>query len=628
MVQPGDAAGRPGPAPATGVDRDRGARHGTAAPGAPTRWPHHVRAHLRGVAAAALLLGGTAAVVLALTTARGPGPQTLPWLVPVLMVVAVLVVVVATLRERRLTHLLPPRGSLLAAAALLLADAALVTAGLVLDLVGGLVDRDVPLLAAGLVAVGVGTALVGLALPRHRRSRPAPEPATRPTSPRLAPVAAALGGALVVVLVSVGLGLALEVAPVRSTTADGPEEAVLPAEPVAPTEVAWARDVHDDVAEIFDRRYGELEVVAAGRGVAYRTERGVVALDGATGEERWRYELAGARTVQLTASPGGEHVVVVHESGTRGSDGGSRLVALDGTTGEVAGSIRGGGSSGYSGQYQLPLTSTHLVTGVDDETGEVSTWALDGSDERTLAAAAQGCELRGSAATSPAVVVLLLCGAVERGEQELDVRVAALAPGTGEELWRWDRTLRATTDVDADPGAVPRLLARDAFRVAASPDGSAVRVEVRDELGDGLVDLVLAAEDGRVVLDDAGPRPLSVVEGFTADATWGRLLEDGGESAGYGRQSADRLQRVADSVLCGRPQVDGGDALLGACFVDDDYEDPVIDVQVAPWDGGTPRLLRLEEPSATDRRPFPTVRVLPGVVVVNGGASATLFGLR
>ncbi|WP_171203205.1 hypothetical protein [Pseudokineococcus marinus] len=558
-------------------------------------------------------------MVLALTSSHGPGPQTRPFLLGVLVLLAGLATASGLVALRWQHEEVPgPRVTLVVAAVLGAAATVLTAVGLVVDVAGGLVDPDVVLLLVGLLAAATGVALLGLRAPA--RGGTWSRPGSVAPVDAAAVVVAVLVGAGAVLLVAQAVAAGVAAIPVRSTTAEAAAPTQGPTTP--PTGVAWERDVDGD-AESPGTAFSatSVDVVAAGGGVAYRTEAGVVALDGRTGRERWRFELDGAESLQLEASPGGGTVAVLLQSGSRedGEDGGTRLVALDGATGEPVGAVHGLEWSSWGG-IPLVMADTHLLEDEGDwfETEGLSARAVDGTDDWAWSVP-QGCRHWGTAATAPAVVVLLMC---EAGPREVEVRVLGLRSGSGEELWRTARTVPSTKDWQS-PEALVRIggpYERGA-RLRASADGSAVRVATSEDGEQRLLHLVLAAEDGRVVADDAAFEDLDV-KGFSAAALWGRLLDGTVEDEYFGDPAEDltyvrRSRAGADQVvtgLCAPPEAEWRGALLATCRRGEG--DTPVGVQVVPWEGGVVRVIEgpveRDVPYGYDR----LLSALPGVVVV------------
>ncbi len=174
-------------------------------------------------------------------------------------------------------------------------------------------------------------------------------------------------------LLAAGAGAAptLRDLPARSTTASPQEAAPIP--PV-PRNTLW----HNDDT---DRGIGIVKnaLVPAGTGFATVLEypgapdRGAAGVDAATGKVRWSYELRGANAFQVYASPDGAVVAVPFSAGGGRDTRATRVVFLDGFTGEVLAQRVLAGESGL-----FTMTDETLVVagadgealGIDARTGE------------------------------------------------------------------------------------------------------------------------------------------------------------------------------------------------------------------------------------------------------------------
>lgn len=245
---------------------------------------------------------------------------------------------------------------------------------------------------------------------------------------------------------------------------------------------------------------GSREVVAAS------TERALFALDGETGEERWRVDLSsfgyGRPTVADATGDGSREAVVV------AIDGQVTAVRSDGTVlwrralGEGAYHAPAVGDVTGDGRPEVVVGTSDRTVALDGETGTVRWSAPVGGAAFALGNA------DGDAA--PEVV------ATDRGA------VRALDGADGTVLWRRNLsgtpTLRTVTDADGD-GRAEAYVGYSGNRVAAL-DAQTGDVEwttrlsesrrnapgpvVGDVTGDGTPDLAVAASDGTVsVLDPA-----------------------------------------------------------------------------------------------------------------------------
>lgn len=141
-----------------------------------------------------------------------------------------------------------------------------------------------------------------------------PEHGWRPKS-----VVAAAVAFLLVPAVAAPVALAVPDLALETTTAPA---VAAPAVPGSVSEVAWSAE--------FDERVHE--VVAAGAGVVLLLDDGVVALDGETGEVRWRRSRPGTEALRIDASPDGATVVTQFQPHDRPT---LRREFLDAFTGEL-----------------------------------------------------------------------------------------------------------------------------------------------------------------------------------------------------------------------------------------------------------------------------------------------------
>jgi hypothetical protein len=229
-------------------------------------------------------------------------------------------------------------------------------------------------------------------------------------------------------------------------------------------------------------------VAEGGPGVIARTEDGLVALDGETGEERWRFQRTGAHTLDMGISPDGRTTVL---QWAPPAGGGTEIVFLDTETGRELHREYPSGSA--FGTYRM-LMSADTYLGVQDaDSGDE-----DARDEFTGYSLRTGEELwsyelpadcvrhddLGSAFVGAAVITM----ECRVSEAESEIRFVAI-DGRGDEAWR--RHVRFP-------------LGFGGAQVDFSRDGSAVSIEVPG--GEGrvrhLIEL-LAGDD----LPDSGDRP-------------------------------------------------------------------------------------------------------------------------
>jgi outer membrane protein assembly factor BamB len=169
-----------------------------------------------------------------------------------------------------------------------------------------------------------------------------------------------VGGVVVVALVA---GVVVDLAGERSRV-DATTTAAVPPPPTPAdvTRVAWRWSEGEEI----------LAAVPAGAGVVAATSRGVVALDGSTGQERWHYRRDGARRMDLAVVEGGRGVIASFDG---------RLHAFDAFTGELrwrheppAGPVPAFGA-GIAATETTVIRSTTIysdfeLAGIDARTGE------------------------------------------------------------------------------------------------------------------------------------------------------------------------------------------------------------------------------------------------------------------
>ncbi|MEJ5888733.1 PQQ-binding-like beta-propeller repeat protein [Pseudokineococcus marinus] len=525
-----------------------------------------------------LVLGGVALLVVATTGGTGPFTEApTRWSLVALLALAGLAGLAGLRSARRPGADLPgPRACAVVAVVLLGFATALAVFVMVAEVAGGLPDAGATLPVVGTASAALAAVLCALAArstaPRHWTLGPDPEVAAVEDGSGLVPrgrrvAAAALGGALAAVLGVVVTAVAVA-APVRSVTAasaPAAEEGPL----TLPTEVAWA--VQPEPGQVLRSE----DVVPAGAGIAHRSLEGVVALDGRTGEQRWRYEVSGVRTQGVGASPDGSHVVVLLRSGT---DSGSRLVALDGRTGEVLRSTDDPYAvvaSSALGGLALRMSGTHLV-GLDEDAGALVGWAADGTSQDWTLPLPSACGRMDAVGTASTVVELQRCPG---GDGGVDEAVAvAVDQATGREAWRRTWPLPRTGETGEDAYVRGRLSThgREGESLVVDLDVEATEGEVT-----AVVDVLDAGDGSSAVPPDAlvDAEVLDVSDGVV----YGEVPATDDGRAVPGRLVAGRWQGV-DVPLC----VDGlllGDGVVTPC-VDDVVDDGrLTTVLVQPWTG-------------------------------------------
>ncbi len=289
------------------------------------------------------------------------------------------------------------------------------------DVSGGMPTRTLPLLA-GATALAVASSLA-LTIAGGQTTRP------RRTGAVWSWIAGVTAGLLAVFLV-VGAVIGLGRLPLDHHTA-APVEVVAPSTP--PRQVAWTWQTPSGW------RIDSSDVVPAGAGIALRLSDGVVALDGRTGQERWRYRRIGAHTSRIAASPSGAWVMVTFHSSNPHTTGGL-LVALDGVTGQIA--------------FEKPVDGDVVPGEMTDHawlghrSGDAPpAWfsAADGSHlwDWQPPPAACGRFVGHEAVGTDAVLTSMVCVRSHDSLQAVvDIVVVALDDRTGQERWRFSAPLR------------------------------------------------------------------------------------------------------------------------------------------------------------------------------------------
>jgi outer membrane protein assembly factor BamB len=252
----------------------------------------------------------------------------------------------------------------------------------------------------------------------------------------VAAVAFLLVPAVAVPLVLVAPGLRVD-----ATTA-GPARAA--AVPASVSEVAWSTEVDGRVHD----------VVPAGAGVVVLLDDGVVALDGQTGEVRWRRARHGAEAVQVDASPDGRAVVVQFMPRNRFPV--SREV-IDAFTGEVR-FTDDDANDGASPGFITPMTDASYI-GADDDEQEFSGYSLTDGRRLWSYPAPEGCwlirERAAQAAVADGMLLPLACGD-DPGKNVYDEFRYVLVDGaTGDVRWEHRTRIEPTGEITIDAQLAP-----------------------------------------------------------------------------------------------------------------------------------------------------------------------------
>jgi hypothetical protein len=470
-------------------------------------------------AAAAIGLGaaGAAALIAAWVFGDFAEPAPDPWWTRIGTVVLVLMLI-GLLRDLRTT----------------LAVATAV-AGLGVTVLGvlGFVDqygRGFPGVATVLTAFG-GLAITVAALLTLRHGTPY---RWRPPA-----VVAAVVAFLLVPSVATPLALAVPDLPVDATTAGAAKPAAVPG---SVSEIAWSTEIDGQVRD----------VVPAGAGVVVLLDDGVVALDGETGEVRWRRVRHGAEAVELDASPDGKAVLVQFQP--RDLFPVSREV-VDAFTGEVRFSVEDDNEEGSPG-FISPMTDSSYIGATDDEQEFFGNSLTDG-ERLWNYPAPDDCSLLSEREAHIAVGAgMLLPLACDEDDGFHEFRYVLVDGATGDV--RWEHRIRlpvptANVDVDAQLAPDGRFLAVGASSDHFMTQGSYAVLDI--ETGDTLpfterVEL-LAGGIGVVRTGDAS-RLVDVTTGAALSST-----DEFRSCAG-----TDHGAFLASGVVCVDPKLDSFEGMI------------------------------------------------------------------
>lgn len=381
--------------------------------------------------------------------------------------------------------------------------------------------------------------------------------------------------------------------------------------PASVSEVAW-----EWVAE---GHWGDVKLTALPGGVLASTSRGVVALDGVTGEERWSFTVEDEDVRALTdVSSTGERVHVMYPKEAPDEEAESERVewhrvVLDGVGGEIVGDFEESiaadveepgpfnvGVAGDGGVFHLE--GSDLLSGMMLSTEDGSElWRTDDLF------ACEGSHVNTAdrpVVFSEAVVVKAGC---DSGQAEL----ISLDVVNGEVLWHLEgedaefltpelRSLRGMGEllpVYHDRGPMYQDEEFSELRVFDPVTGEVVG----DESGVDGLDWYLArtVEDGFLVSQRA---PGESTVGYELRRFDGRSLTTGGQAV---------------------PTASAGSYVLALeeAVVKLEPEDPETPVSVTPWDGGEPHRIDLPEPVEAAgyfqaRQPKGQFEAVPGAVVL------------
>jgi hypothetical protein len=375
---------------------------------------------------------------------------------------------------------------------------------------------------------------------------------------------------------------------------------------------------------VFDTR----APVAAGSGLILEHSDGVTALDGRTGEERWRYRRPGAERIAVWGNPAGTWVLVALAPGGDPDGAITRYVGLDGDSGEVGFELERRPGAGWRG-IDLRAGPGWFVMGLTDHTLvllDESEATLVGVDLQTARPrwrwrSPDGCDFalddysRAADSLMPAADSVVLSGHCAD-----DAVTVGLDDRTGSEGWRhtFPEEEHGQGDVEIDMGT-----RRDAALLNwHNRDYASLRVMVDTATGAELV-------PGSADIDGSRPHlrlsDSALTYGVGADGNGGgrsltyRVVEAGGRSADVTfpdcgtvhPTGVEVVQRVVVAVCSGA-----------------DYETPPAEmeptVRVVPLDEpGSAQVIEIDPDTGLDAdtsQPIlndpPGLLALPGVLLV------------
>ncbi|MEV0678912.1 PQQ-binding-like beta-propeller repeat protein [Actinosynnema sp. NPDC050436] len=438
------------------------------------------------------------------------------------------------------------------------------------DLGAGLTGPRLPVLAVGAAAVALGVGASG--------------------GWRVRPVGVV--AAVVAVAASVLAPVAVDAAVVDSETRDERGFAP-PAVAQRLTGRQWAWQPPADVTAL----------VAAGHGVVVGLGGGtVVALDGADGDEQWRYTRSGAFVDNLVASKDGKAVVTTFRSSldTRSQ----LLVVLDADTGavrfdRVIPSVLAEVEALTPGTAVLAVRDRDVITGYDLVTG----------DEKWRWTPPEGCAVPYTRAVGGRTTVLTVVECPDA------VRLLALDEATGAQRWQHevplDRDDRRRVDV----------------HLAGTPDGALVSARITSTRAKpGAITLALFdAETGAV---EYRPEPRWVVRADRGPAVLLEVQDGARATEVHVVDAATGTTRPLDAAVCPDRSADATTATTYVRKCADDGRETTVVVQPLDGSPATSVPVRMDG-SGVLLKSF--LVAAPGAVVVArgafGGTPAPVVGL-
>jgi hypothetical protein len=345
----------------------------------------------------------------------------------------------------------------------------------------------------------------------------------------------------------------------------------------------------------------------------------VVALDGRTGQERWHYRRAGARTTQIGASPTGDWVMVtLRATGSHAT--GVRVVALDGQTGEVGfDEVTDGGPFDIVG---LDLTD-HVLLGGAPRDGSYAGFRLADGQRLWDWHMPEDCHWsgvgQGHAAAAQTALVMMACERDRDGAAIVgDIVLVALDDRTGREVWRF------TTSFEFEALSREGPLQLD-MRLQMSHDRSVANLHWFPRSSDVAFGSLVDATSGTVLLtsEDA--------EWSSAPAHIDRELVMAGSNevdVDYRIRTFHAGLDVSIPVVCsgsiGSVAARAADAVVAHCY---QQSGPQV-VAVVPWlDPQAAHMIEVDLGPTGDGHLFRVV-AFPTVTVVMSDGVERIVGLR
>ncbi|MDE3723051.1 PQQ-binding-like beta-propeller repeat protein [Nocardiopsis sp. N85] len=355
-------------------------------------------------------------------------------------------------------------------------------------------------------------------------------------------------------------------------------------------------------------------VLAGVSGALMVVDDGVIALDGETGDELWRYRARDRRVADAAVTPDRETLLLSYAVGDGGEGGGEDVLVFATGTGEIVGEHRvpgGDARRGYLGDgLRISVSDGDPVTVTAES-------VYDGAPvwSRALEAPIPDptrFHLADGLITPEAVIV---AGSYEGAHEEYTVLAVALEPDTGRVLWEREYAYTDATAADA--------------ALTVSPDDSVLLLEMPYTDTDGrlihqLLEPASGAERAGTFLHDRERRRVWFGEdGYVDHGLDGEVVE-------YRYVGFDGTVReeVTAPARPGERETHRGwalsDGVLRVHFLEGaEHARGPVTVEVLAWDGGVRRIpvdLSAGEPWPGDEshayRDGPVIVRVPGAILV------------